>query len=414
MGLLAGCGPAADPKTPDESNEEPAFDASKRSPTLIVKKVDKMPSIDGDLSDEVWNEATGITTATTTLKAVYTDDEIAFQFTGVSPKLSIMSMDAWYYDGNEFISWRDHLAAEGIEQGIVNDFTDMYNMGWELKNIGILDGGCEALCHVGEDGVEFHVVPDGAKADYWTLLSKHGFGPNFNNEDGWPLGIFGVSQGAGPVVFDKSEPGNPFNVTQGTFTWIGWADERIQTSLGDPDYVGSAMKTETGEYCLNCHTVEDTEKRPLQGKSGTMPYTRNTLGYENMYMTAPKYIKPNPENWADAMVITKDEISAGKAVEIASLSKAELEQAWAKYDALNCLVPELILQEPSGNMAQVKVGAKWSDGVWTIELKRDRVTGNPDDVQFDDINKEYPMQSAGLNLDSAIGVRVVLENPLSF
>lgn len=370
-----------------------------------------MPIIDGDLSDAVWDKVTGIATSKTTLKALYTDKEIAFQYTSIGNHLSIVGMDDWYYDGNEFISWRNHLKAEGIEGGIHRG--SMFNMGWELENVGILDGGCEELCHTGADGVAFHVVPEGAKADYWTLLSKHGFGPNTDNEYGWPLGYF-VASGDDPIIFDTSDPADPFKAVSGSVTWVGWAEESIQTSLGDPDYVGTASDTIMGQYCLQCHTVEATEKRPLQSKPGEMLYRRNTVGYENMYMTAPEYIKLNPENFADAMVITDKDIDAGKAVKIADLSKSEIESAWAKYQKLNCLVPQLILQEPSENLAQVRVGATWTDGVWTFEVKRDRVTPYSHDVQFDDVTKVYPMQSAGLNLSSDIGVRVVLENPLPF
>ncbi len=212
-------------------------------------------------------------------------------------------------------------------------------------------------------------MPPGSKADLWIFLNKHGYGPAMSNETGWPLGYLGAYQQDGEISFIENDPKNPFQVTGGTFNFIGWAEERIQTSFDNPDYLGAAHSTETGEYCLNCHTTKFVEGNSLQGKKGQMPYRRNAVGYEGMYATAPEYIKINPKDYADAAVITNNDIESGSAVKISSLTENEIVAAWAKYEDLNCLVPEIILQEPTENLNQTLVGAQWSDGYWTTEEK---------------------------------------------
>lgn len=103
----------------------------------------------------------------------------------------------------------------------------------------------------------------------------------------------------------------------------------------------------------------------------------------------PLYIETNPENWVDCMVLTQAEIDAGEAVPVADLSEADIVKYWDNYAALNGSVPHLVLQEPSGGQADVRVAANWYNGYWTVELKRNLVTGDDYDVQFDELTKDY-------------------------
>jgi len=381
--------------------------------SMLVKKVDSMPEIDGNPDDPQWKEALGISSHNTTLKGIYTDDEVAFLYTVKDPTMSIVTPDCWYYDGNKFVRWRE------LREDPTYRSWEMYNMAWETSDFGLEKGGCLSMCHTDESGKSRHVVPEGSSADFWTLFCKHGYGKGSAYETGFNLGYLGAYQ-EGPISFVKDDANDPFQVTSGTFTFIGWADERIQTSWDNPDFKGTADKTETGQYCLQCHTTEFVEGSPLQGKPGKMPYRRNAEEISNMFATGPEYIKLYPKDFADAVIITDKDIEEGRAVKVSSLSKEEIKKAWARYQELNCLVPELILQEPTGNMAQTKVAARWSDGVWTVEIKRNRVTGNPHDVQFDDITKSYALSTAvsfGVEggresgaFGSNIGIRVMFEN----
>ena len=81
-------------------------------------------------------------------------------------------------------------------------------------------------------------------------------------------------------------------------------------------------------------------------------------------------------------VIATDALDANyKATDIAS--------AWAKYSALNAIVPERILKPPTGSRGDIEQAAIWEDGTWYTEITRKLVTGHDDDVQFDDLSKTY-------------------------
>ncbi len=424
VGLIAGCGANNVPPSSAEVDSPSSPEVVPPGPTapgntigFLVKKVDAMPQIDGDAGDPQWKDAIGVVSSNTTLKGVYTDDEVAFLYIVEDPTMSVVTPDSWYYDGEKFVRWRAYREEQGDP---VYRSWEMYNMAWETSDFALDEGGCNFMCHTDDAGKNRHVVPPGAGADLWNILCKHGYGPGSMHETGFPLGYLGASQ-EGKISFVQNDTKDPYQVTSGTFTFVGWADERIQTSFDNPDYAGTAGSTETGKYCLQCYGKEWAEGNSLQGKEGKMPYRRNAVGFEGMYATAPEYIKLNPKDFADGIMITDKDIKEGRAVKIASLSKAEIEKAWARYEELHCMIPELILQEPSGNRARTLIGAKWSDGVWTVEIKRARVTNNPHDIQFDDINKKYALSTAvsfgvegkrasgGFGSDT--GINVIFEKP---
>ena len=348
----------------------------------MVKRVETIPVIDGDPSDPQWASAHAVVSQNTSMKAVYTDEEIAILYEVQDPTMSITPPDAWYFNGKEFIRWREYRQDLGDP---AYRSWEMYNLVWQTSPFS-LEGGCQYMCHTTDDGRTRHLVPEGASADMWNLMGKHGYGPAYMYETGWPLGYLGAFQ-EGPIGFVTGDTRDPYQVVSGTFTFIGWADERYQTSFNDPAFQGRALSTDTGRYCIQCHDEAFVETNSLQGKPGRMPYRQNGL-------TQPEYIKVNPIHFADASVITDIDIQEGRAARVDSLSPEELRAAWQKYESLHALVPNLILQRPSESMADVLVAARWSDGVWTVELKRKLVTDDPLDVQFDDLTKVYTASTA--------------------
>ncbi|MBL6929054.1 MAG: ethylbenzene dehydrogenase [Rhodospirillales bacterium] len=52
-------------------------------------------------------------------------------------------------------------------------------------------------------------------------------------------------------------------------------------------------------------------------------------------------------------------------------------------------VASIKTQRPTGDRGDINSGAKWADGVWTIEIARKLTTGSKTDVQFDDLGKKY-------------------------
>lgn len=103
-----------------------------------------------------------------------------------------------------------------------------------------------------------------------------------------------------------------------------------------------------------------------------------------------------PVDFADAMIITQEEVDNGEAVLVSDLSNAQISEYWTNYAALNGQIPSLVHKEPTLQNAQVLVGANWTNGWWVVEIQRDLTTPHPDtDVQFDDFEKDYLFTMSG-------------------
>jgi hypothetical protein len=134
--------------------------------------------------------------------------------------------------------------------------------------------------------------------------------------------------------------------------------------------------------------------------AGEIKYHAN---YEVPY-TAPSFMETAPVDFVDAMIITHAEVDSGEAVAVKDLTADQISEYWAKYEALNGVVPQLVLKEPSGGIADVLVASNWKNGVWTMEITRKRVTADGiEDVQFDDLNKDYPFSLTITNSGQLLG-----------
>ena len=66
-------------------------------------------------------------------------------------------------------------------------------------------------------------------------------------------------------------------------------------------------------------------------------------------------------------------------------------------DNIGASVPKYLVDKGvSGSIADVKTGAVWASGKWTVEFMRDLDTGNNDDVKFE-AGKSYSAGIAGFN-----------------
>ena len=93
------------------------------------------------------------------------------------------------------------------------------------------------------------------------------------------------------------------------------------------------------------------------------------------------------------MILYQSEIDAGEIIVTdpldANYNATDITSAWAKYSALNAIVPERILKPATGSRGDIEQTAIWEDGTWYTEITRKLVTGHDDDVQFDDLSKTY-------------------------
>lgn len=314
---------------------------------VLVSYTTDFPVIDGDPSDAAWSATPGIFSDTGTLQAVYDGEQIAILFRMKAPTMSVNTPADWVLKDGSWISWADSREYEAW----VNERTQpMAAMFWEIEPFG-LGRGCTYTCHA---GIRTQTIREGL-ADYWVLLGRHGTGRGSMENTGWLLGATGARQSERLGFSD--DPVDPRMVDEGMVAFVGFAED---LHILPVDQAG-------GE-----HPVRPDDEYPfrLNGDQG------------------PEYIETLPVNFVDASVITEAEIAAGEAVPVASLSQAEVEAAWAVYEAYKATVPGLILRDGAPG-ADVKVGAQWEDGYWTIEICRDLVTGDPKDVQFDDLSQVY-------------------------
>lgn len=363
--------------------------------TVVATKVDEIPAIDGDFSDPAWEEARASDIGATTWKAVYTDDELAMYIRWADHDASINTRGTWNWDADTQGWWRT-----GWEEGTWESFDGLRHPEWfnisfdistDVSETPMTETGCGSFCHEGADGTMHHQTSAlGAYVDSWLILAKHGFGTPGRQDFGWLQGVTSVSQ-EGDVVFNLSDPMDPREIIDGNITFVGYGEDKLMVSPDDPgDFAG--RDTPANMYCRNCHEQLGLPHDPLRvgltyGDPGDLMYSEN---WDETH-TAPLYIELSPENFIDCMTLTQAEIDAGEAVLVADLSEEEFAEAWGNYENLNGNVPHLILQEPTGDQADVRVAANWHNGYWTVELKRNLVTDSAEyDVQFDDLSKDYP------------------------
>jgi len=363
--------------------------------TIVAKKVSEIPAIDGDFSDPAWVDTTAIPVGSSVWKAVYTDDELAIYIRWMDHDASVNTRGTWNWDADTQSWWRTAWEGETRQffgtRGFPEWFDIAFDISSDVSDTPITEVGCGAFCHEYPPGSgKFHhqTSGTGAYVDSWAILGKHGYkAPLYDEDDGWPLGVTSVSQ-EGELIFNPSDPAGTLGLINGSITFVGYAEDRVMASPDDPKF--AARDTVGDQYCQKCHTDLGLTHDPLladftYADPGDILYAENWDDVQ----AVPLYMELAPENFVDCMVLTQAEIDAGEAVLIADLSEIEFAEAWNNYTALNGVVPHLILQEPSGSQADVRVAANWHNGFWTVELKRNLVTDSEYDVQFDDLSRDY-------------------------
>lgn len=311
--------------------------------TMRAVYTEDAPVVDGDVSEEAWDAAAPLTIAVAggtmpgdiTLKALYDDTHIFIQKQWADPTFSIARSGSWAWDGVEQM-WRN---SDGEGE-------DRSNIQWNINAAGFADQGCMVKCHVGsysylDDPNEF--------TDMWHMKAARSLGANE------------VSQESAPTL-------DGLEAIAGEFHLDGWNDDKYVT------------------YDENEGAEEDGGRH---GDAGGSTYANN----RNATKAAPKFIETDPTDWLDAMVLLQSEIDDEETITADPADPGyvgtDVADAWAEYDTLGAVVPERILMPPTGSRADIHEAAIWKDGMWTSEMERLLVTGNDDDVQFDDMGMTY-------------------------
>lgn len=341
--------------------------------TLKAVKVKEDPVVDGNADDPAWGKAKELRGKNVRFKAVYSDKHLTLLITWNDPTMSINTAGSWLWRNGKWQQTREVVKWESFKG---KRHPEWLGLSWNINFSNFAGQGCVSTCHSEED--KHHKTDKkGEYVDSWNVLAKHGYGPQFIEDQGWLAGSVSVSQSEN-IKFAADDPMDPTQVIAGRIQFIGFAEDNVLSSKDDPAYPKNNPST---RYCSQCHSAP----KAIHGDDGQIQYFLNRASEQK----APAYIETDPQNFIDAMILTKSEIDKGEAVPVAKLTPQEIDAIWEKYRKLNAVVPQLVLQEPSGSQRDIKVGAVWENGRWTVEIQRALVTGHNDDVQFSDLNKKY-------------------------
>ncbi len=341
--FMVACGQVAEKPKEDITPQEPKLDSTVLNAVVISESI----KLDGQGTEKIWKDAPVLTLKNgAELQASYSNEKVYFLAKWKDETMSLTRGDSWHLVDNAWKTTKD-MGISAAE--------DRFNILWNINARDFATQGAIIKCHVGDEP-ELYLENAGERVDLWHGKSAR------------DAGVIASAQ-SGDLAFAKE--GDVYQVTAGTINLEGYLDDQVIFSGQDPELTFSE---------------EDGGRLGDQGKS---TYGRNRTKDKS----GPIYLEKNPADYIDAMILTQKEIDNGEAIvaDVTSpdFAEAEVTAAWAKYQALNAIVPERILRNPEGSRGDVKVSSVWANGYWTIEMERSLVTGNSDDVQFDDLTKEY-------------------------
>lgn len=404
--VIGACGTAAaqppaatEPPVSAEGEAEPV---GLSHPVVVAVPVAKIPVADGDTNEEQWKDAPVAQIGGMQWQAVYTDEDLALRLKWIDDDFSMSANSNYVWDPNTG-SWSQISGLASWESYV----QEWMNLAFNINSTVALEG-CAAFCH--EDppgsGIFHHQTGTlGETVDSWMLLGRHGWSygaapdkeltsdadyglPAGGEDKGWMSGNI-VAKQNGPVVFDTTYELDPRVVVAGNVTFVDYAEDNFMVAHGDSRDANRDRPRDY--YCKNCHVQAGLPYDPLEydltrPDDGQIKYNANW----KVPYTAPYYMETDPKDFVDAMVLTQTEIDNGEAVAIEGLTPEQISEYWAEYDEVNGVVPPITLKQPGGSMADVLVGANWTNGVWDMEITRKLITPDTEsDVQFDDLSKDY-------------------------
>ena len=291
-----------------------------------------------------------------TLKALYSNTYLYIRAEYKDPTLSMTRAGSGLYDAAAG-TWSHPQAVKLYEQMFpaaevyTRQAEDGLGFIWNISIPGFRDKyGCAVKCHGSDPGASCFTDTKGAAADIWHSRAASG------------MAALSVTQAETPEL---SAASGSYEATEGEAGLSGYADDNYLTWY--MDLAGGYNTTDAG-------SIND---------AGSSSFGSNLSADKQ----APRYLEKHPDNYMDAMALTQQEIDAGEVI-IADpedpqyAGKDAVAAAWAYYEAVNAVVPEMVLETPSGSEKDVRVAATWKSGLWTVQFKRKLVTSSCDDVQF--------------------------------
>lgn len=283
-------------------------------------------------------------TAQIKLKAVYSNTYVYIRAEHTDSTLSMTRAGSWMFDAG---AWRHPAATTENDKQSEDRVAFVWNIAMPQFKERF---GCAIKCHGNVPGSsEFNDLVNSI-GDIWHTKAARGMaldGAVINS----PLTILTT--------------GEEFEATAGSVTFNGVLDDKWLVWYQD---------------FADGYDTEDSGRR---GDGGGSAYSHNRNGDKS----APKWIEAEPADWADAMVLTQQEVDDGETIVADPTDPAydadAVGAAWANYTAVDAVVPERVLRQPEGSRGNVLHAATWSDGNWVHEFRRELVTDATDDLQFD-------------------------------
>jgi ethylbenzene dehydrogenase len=324
---------------------------------LIAARATSAPVIDGVGDDAVWQGAETVAINTIVadipafagyggrqyqvqMKATYDDSFVYFLARYADATLDT-DREPWYVEDGVWKQesrWPqfDENGAE-VRKGF---YEDKFSMMWEASAVeGFDEQGCGVSCHVG-------LSPFASDKGKSALKYTNNFGEVL---DMWHLKYVRSAGSQVPKMDDQ--------YTNFTSTAANGGRH------SDPG---------TGHYSSNKQTID--------GKS------------------VPLYMQVSPSS--SYFWISPEDITSGVVAKVASINAegdlvlengttiSHNDPNYQRDGDFNA--PSVYSRVPDGDRADIDAVAKYGGGFWTVEIRRARSTGSQYDVQYDDLEKDYP------------------------
>ena len=323
--------------------------------TLVSIHTETAPTLDGLATETIWKDATEMTISLVggtnpgdvKLKSVYTDTYLFIYAEWDDSTLSIIrgaqGEDPELYSGAW--KWDD---TNGAWEHQIGGSEDRLTFMWDISVTNFDTQGCMVKCHPTYGSAGSFLNIEGEIGDIWHMKAAR-FLPAISSK-----------QMGTPTI-------TAYEATAGKFEFHGYYDDK-HIIYDEAPHTGDGGR---------------------HGDEGTSAESHN----RNASKSTPKYMEKNPTDWLDAMILYQSEIDAGEIIVTdpldANYNATDITSAWAKYSALNAIVPERILKPATGSRGDIEQAAIWEDGTWYTEITRKLVTGHDGDIQFDDLSKTY-------------------------
>ncbi len=335
-----------------------ALDLETR-PTLIARATDTPPVLDGRLDDAVWQNATvavmptqqgenstGFMQSRVEVRAAYDAENIYFAFRWSDPTMSLMRIPMI----KEADGW--HVMAHGVGQSDVIDYYE--------DKLAILFADHPAFGGGGTTHMGYKPLADKPSAQ-----NKRGL--HYTTDDS----ILDLWQW-------KAARGGMLGHVDDMF--IGPPIEPSEAQVAGTERYSAGYLPDPGQPIY----VYNYKARPGQGYDGVVDIDRLPIDY-SATMAAMKTIpdSPNTSNDEGAIWWLTNETSVPYSKELDD------------QIPVGTIVPGVLnINEYQGDRADIKGGAAYADGHWTVEASRKLVTGSKYDTTFEKGKKLYLYVSA--------------------